>query len=199
MEKVENKKAAGRWKLFAVLAVCASPMIASYFTYYVIQPGAKNNYGTLLDPRNYPMPSLNLQTLDGQSSELTALKGKWVMLQIDDANCNEICQRKLLEMRQLRLVQGKEMDRIERVWLITDQQQVAEQIKPGIAGTHLLRVDKAKLAKWLPTDTSTGTNLYDHIYLIDPLGNLMMRFPKNADPNKMKKDLSRLLKASAIG
>ncbi|WP_329605013.1 SCO family protein [Undibacterium flavidum] len=199
MEKVENKKAAGRWKLFAVLAVCASPMIASYFTYYVIQPGAKNNYGTLLDPRNYPMPNLNLQSVDGKPSELTALKGKWVMLQIDEASCAETCQRKLLEMRQLRLVQGKEMDRIERVWLISDQQPVAEQIKPGIAGTHLLRADKATLEKWLPTDIAAGTSLYDHIYLIDPLGNLMMRFPKDADPNKVKKDLSRLLKASAIG
>lgn len=197
MEKVENKKVAGRWKLFAVLAVCASPMIASYFTYYVIQPGAKNNYGTLIDPRNYPMPSLNLQNSEGKSSELSALKGKWLMLQIDDASCADICQRKLLEMRQLRLVQGKEMDRIERVWLITDQQPVAEAIKPGIAGTHLLRVEKSKLEKWLPTDS--GTSIHDHIYLIDPLGNLMMRFPKNADPNKMKKDLSRLLKASAIG
>lgn len=197
MEKSENRKAAGRWKLLAVLAVCASPMIASYFTYYVIQPGAKNNYGALIDPRQHPMPTLQLQDQDGKVVELSSLKGKWLMLQIDDASCEESCQRKLLEMRQLRLAQGKGMDRIERVWLITDALPIAEQLKPGIAGTHLLRSDKSKLEKWLPTESDT--TLQDHIYIVDPLGNLMMRYPKDADPNKIKKDLIKLLKASAIG
>ncbi|WP_343044146.1 cytochrome C oxidase subunit I [Undibacterium seohonense] len=197
MEKLENRRAAGRWKLLAVLAVCASPMIASYFTYYVIKPGAKNNYGALIDPRQYPMPTLQLQDQDGKVVELSSLKGKWLMLQIDDASCADNCQRKLLEMRQLRLAQGKGMDRIERVWLITDALPIAEQLKPGIAGTHLLRSDKSKLEKWLPTEN--GTTLQDHIYVVDPLGNLMMRYPKDADPNKIKKDLIKLLKASAIG
>ena len=197
MEKIENKKAAGRWKLLAVLAVCASPLIASYFTYYVIKPGPKNNYGSLIDPRQHPMPTLGLQSEEGKAVELSSLKGKWLILQIDDASCAEVCQRKLLEIRQLRLAQGKNMDRIERVWLITDAQAVAEKLKPGIAGTHLLRSDESKLEKWLPTES--GTNLHDHIYLVNPLGNLMMRYPKDADPNKIKKDLSKLLKASAIG
>jgi cytochrome oxidase Cu insertion factor (SCO1/SenC/PrrC family) len=197
VEKTENNKAAGRWKLLAVLAVCASPLIASYFTYYVIKPGSKNNYGSLIDPRQHPMPTLGLQSEDGKLTELSSLKGKWLILQIDDASCAEVCQRKLLEIRQLRLIQGKNMDRIERVWLITDAQPVAEKLKPGIAGTHLLRGDKSKLEKWLPTES--GSNLHDHIYLVDPLGNLMMRYPKDADPNKIKKDLSKLLKASAIG
>lgn len=197
MEKVENSKNAGRWKLFAVLAVCASPMIASYFTYFVIQPGAKNNYGTLIDPRQYPIPSLGLTDPSGKMLELESLKGKWLMLQVDDAVCAENCQRKLLEMRQLRIAQGKGMDRIERVWLITDTEPVAEQLKPGIAGTHMLRVNKEKLEKWLPVEQNT--RLSDHLFLIDPLGNLMMRFPKDADPNKIKKDLIKLLKASAIG
>lgn len=197
MEKTENKKTAGRWKLLAVLAVCASPLIASYFTYYVIKPGPKNNYGSLIDPRQHPMPTLGLQSEEGKAVELSSLKGKWLILQIDDASCAEVCQRKLLEIRQLRLAQGKNMDRIERVWLITDAQAVAEKLKPGIAGTHLLRSDKSKLEKWLPTEL--GTNLHDHIYLVDPLGNLMMRYPKDADPNKIKKDLSKLLRASAIG
>ena len=197
MEKSENRKAAGRWKLFAVLAVCASPMIASYFTYYVVKPGAKNNYGALIDPRQHPMPTLQLQDQDGKVVELSSLKGKWLMLQIDGASCADACQRKLLEMRQLRLAQGKGMDRIERVWLITDALPIAEQLKPGIAGTHLLRSDKSKLEKWLPTESDT--TLQDHIYIVDPLGNLMMRYPKDADPNKIKKDLIKLLKASAIG
>lgn len=187
----------GRWKLLLVIAVCAAPMLASYFTYFVIQPGAATNYGTLLDPRLYPMPSLDAHDVQGKSVNLDAYKGKWLMLQIDSAACDAQCQKKLLDMRQLRTAQGKEMDRIERVWLITDTQSIDQRLMAGIEGTRLLQVDVARLQSWLPVESNGA--LRDHIYLIDPLGNLMMRYPKNADANKMKKDLSKLLKASAIG
>lgn len=187
----------GRWKLFAILGVCAAPMIASYFSYYLLQPSGKTNYGTLLDPRLYPTPVLNAQGLDGKPLELASLKGKWLMLQVDDAACPESCQRKLYDMRQLRVAQGKGQERISRVWLVSDEGAVDEKLKPGIAGTQLLRVKPELLEKWLPVEA--GGNIKAHIYVIDPLGNLMMRFPKDADPNKVKKDLSKLLKASAIG
>lgn len=197
MEKNSNQTARGRWKLFLVLAVCAAPMVASYFTYYVIKPQTKNNYGTIIDPRQFPVPQLNAVNAEGKSQELSSLKGKWLMVQIDRGICETPCQKKLYDMRQLRTAQGKEMERIQRVWLITDETAVEEKLRLGIAGTEMLRVAPTSLEKWLPTEQ--GTSIYDHIYLIDPLGNLMMRFPKDADANKVKKDLSKLLKASAIG
>lgn len=192
-----NKQASGRWKAFAILAVCAAPLIASYFTYYVLKPQARTNYGTLLDPRNYPIPVLNATTLDGKPTGLDAYQGKWIMLQADGAECGQACQTKLLEMRQLRLMQGREKTRIERVWLVTDEQPIETILLREYDGTQLLRVKPETLKSWLPTEA--GTTPADHIYMIDPLGNLMMRFPKDADPNKIKKDLSRLLKASSIG
>lgn len=197
MEKNSTQTSRGRWKLFMVLAVCASPMIASYFTYYVIKPEGKTNYGTILDPREFPVPQLNAMNAVGKNQELSSLKGKWLMLQVDRGSCETACQKKLYDMRQLRTAQGKEMERIQRVWLITDDTPVEEKLKQGIAGTELLKVSPNLLEKWLPTEQ--GATIYDHIYLIDPLGNLMMRFPKDADANKVKKDLSKLLKASAIG
>lgn len=197
MEKNSTQTSRGRWKLFMVLAVCASPMIASYFTYYVIKPEGKTNYGTILDPREFPVPQLNAMNAVGKNQELSSLKGKWLMLQVDRGSCETACQKKLYDMRQLRTAQGKEMERIQRVWLITDDTPVEEKLKQGIAGTELLKVPPNLLEKWLPTEQ--GATIYDHIYLIDPLGNLMMRFPKDADANKVKKDLSKLLKASAIG
>lgn len=197
MEKNSNQTSRGRWKLFMVLAVCASPMIASYFTYYVIKPEGKTNYGTILDPREFPVPQLNAMNSLGKNQELSSLKGKWLMLQVDRGSCETSCQKKLYDMRQLRTAQGKEMERIQRVWLITDDTPVEEKLKQGIAGTELLKVSPSLLEKWLPTEQ--GATIYDHIYLLDPLGNLMMRFPKDADANKVKKDLSKLLKASAIG
>ena len=197
MEKNSNQTTRGRWKLLMVLAVCASPMIASYFTYYVIKPEGKTNYGEIIDPRQFPVPQLNAVNAEGKNQELSSLKGKWLMLQIDRGSCATACQKKLYDMRQLRTAQGKEKERIQRVWLITDDAPVEEKLKQGIAGTELLKVSPSVLEKWLPVEQ--GASIYDHIYLIDPLGNLMMRYPKDADANKIKKDLSKLLKASAIG
>lgn len=197
MENKNSRTSAGRWKLLAVLAVCAAPMIFSYLSYYVIKPSGRTNYGTILDPRLYPMPALNGKLLNGEPKELDAYKGKWIMLQLDSGACGQECQKKLYNMRQLRLTQGKEMDRIERVWLLTDEQLVAPIFVSQFDGMRILRNDLSAVQKWLPTEP--GTSLNDHIYLIDPLGNLMMRFPKDADPQKMKKDIARLLRASAIG
>ncbi|MBI3285194.1 MAG: cytochrome C oxidase subunit I [Burkholderiales bacterium] len=182
-----------------VLAVCAAPMIFSYLAYYLIKPSGRTNYGAILDPRLYPMPQLNAHLLgqEEKTQELDAYSGKWIMLQIDGGACPDACRKKLYDMRQLRLAQGKEMERIERVWLLTDEQPVATMLLREVDGTHVLRVAPAALKNWLPTED--GSQISEHIYLIDPRGNLMMRFPKDADPNKIKKDLGKLLRASAIG
>ncbi len=193
----EARRRAGRWKMLAVVAVCAAPLIASYLTYYVIKPQSRTNYGALIDPRQYPIPPLGSSALDGAPTKLEDYKGKWIMLQVDRGDCGEDCRKKLFTMRQLRLMQGKEMERVERVWLVTDKAPVETMLLREYDGTDILRADAARLKSWLPVDA--GTSVEDHIYLIDPLGNLMMRFPKDPDPNKMKKDIAKLLRASSIG
>ncbi|WP_255458912.1 MULTISPECIES: cytochrome C oxidase subunit I [unclassified Herbaspirillum] len=172
-------------------------MIASYLTYYVIKPQSRTNYGALIDPQQYPLPQLHGKGLDGKPASLEDYKGKWIMLQVAGSDCDTACQSRLFTMRQLRLMQGKEMDRIERVWLITDDQPLETLILREYDGTEMLRVDASVLRIWLPTEP--GTMASDHIYIIDPRGNLMMRFPKDGDPDKMKKDIARLLRASSIG
>jgi peroxiredoxin len=180
--------------------VCASPLIASYFTYYVIKPEKRNNYGTLIDQRAHPVPAMATTTLDGRPQALEQFKGKWVMLMVGSGACPDVCQKQLFALRQLRLMQGKEADRIERVWLITDEEPLDTLIIREYDGTHMLRADGTTVTRWLPVDS--GTTPADHIYLIDPLGHLMMRFPK--DPQlqqvrKVYKDVNKLLKASAVG
>ena len=190
----------GRWMLWLVLLVCASPMIASYFTYYVIKPEKRNNYGTLIDQRAHPIPTLATTTLDGRPQALEQFKGKWVMLMVGPGACTEACQKQLFAMRQLRLMQGKEADRIERVWLITDQAPLDTIVIREYDGTHMLRADAATVSGWLPVDA--GTTPADHLYLIDPLGHLMMRFPKDPqfqEVRKVYKDINKLLKASSVG
>jgi peroxiredoxin len=187
----------GRWMLWLVLLVCASPMIASYFTFYVIKPEKRNNYGTLIDQRAHPVPAMATTTLDGKPAALEQFKGKWVMLMAAPGACEDACRKQLFAMRQLRLMQGKEMERIERVWLILDAEPLDTMVIREYDGTHMLRADAKAVANWLPADPGTGVS--DHIYLIDPLGHLMMRFPKDPEPRKVHKDIYKLLKASSVG
>ncbi|MBJ7314097.1 SCO family protein [Rugamonas sp. CCM 8940] len=190
--------------MLAVLAVCAMPLLGSYFAYYVVKPGGRTNYGALIDPREHPIPALGSTSLDGKPAGLDDYKGKWIMLKVGPSDCQKDCQDQLFAMRQLRTMQGKEMERIERVWLITDQEPLDTMLLRVNDGTRMLRAPAEAVAKWLPleqgaADKAGADRAADHIYLIDPRGNLMMRFPKDADPSKVKKDLSKLLKASAIG
>lgn len=194
---MEKSKQKGRWKLLAVILVCASPIILSYLTYYVIKPQSRTNYGAFIDPRDHPIPELGTTMLDGKPIALDAYKGKWIMLQVDGGECPAVCEKKLHDIRQLRLAQGKEMERIERVWLITDNKPLDTILIREFDGTNMLRAKADAVRGWLPVEE--GTTMSDHIFMIDPLGNLMMRFPKDADPNKIKKDVTKLLKASSIG
>lgn len=187
----------GRRKLLLILAVCATPLLASYFTYYVAKPVERNNYGTILDPRQYPIPEMATTTLDGKPRTLHDLKGKWIMLRTGSGECDEECQRQLYAMRQWRTMQGKNMERMERVWLITDDKPIDTVIMREYDGTEMLRAPAATVAKWLPAEPDTKAG--DHVYMIDPLGNLMMRFPKQPFPGKVYKDIVKLLKASSIG
>jgi hypothetical protein len=194
-----------RLKMLGVLAVCAAPLLASYFTYYVIKPqGGATNAGTLIDPRLYPIPAMASTTLDGQPQTLEQFKGKWIMLKVGPSDCQQDCQDQLFAMRQLRTMQGKEMERIERVWLITDQQPLDTVMLRVNDGTRMLRAPAATVAGWLPLE-GNADQVTEHVYLIDPLGNLMMRFPKGAvssdlvQVKRVHKDIAKLLKASAIG
>ena len=205
---VENSKEQtnkGRWKLLAVLAVCAMPLVGSYITYYLIKPAGRTNYGDLIDPRSYPIPAMASTTLDGKPATLESFKGKWIMLKVGPSACQQDCQDQLFAMRQLRTMQGKEMERIERVWLITDNQPLDTILLRVNDGTRMLRAPAAVIDKWLPLEPGASDRASDHVYLIDPLGNLMMRFPKGAvssdteQVRKVHKDISKLLKASAIG
>ena len=198
----QAKRNRGRWKLLAVLLVCAAPMIFSYLTYYVIKPSGRTNYGALIDPRAHPIPQLKATTLDGKPSGLDAYKGKWLLVRVGPSECKETCRRQLFAMRQLRTMQGKEMTRVERIWLITDTAPLDTVLMREIDGTRMLRVQADAVRKWLPVEQ--GGQAEQHLFMIDPLGNLMMRFPKEVIDNtdnatRAKKDIYKLLKASAIG
>jgi hypothetical protein len=187
---------AGRWKMFVVLLVCVAPILASYFTYYVIRPEGRRNFGDLIDPQR-PLPAISGRTLDGQVVQLPSLKGQWLLTTVSGGACDASCEKNLYFQRQMREALGKEMGRVDRLWLITDDAPVAPGLLPALKGATVLRVSPAALAQWLQPDK--GKDLQNHLYVVDPIGNWMMRFPPDMDAAsaaKAKRDLDRLLRAA---
>ena len=188
----------GRWTLLLIVLICGAPIAISYFTYYVIKPkGGTTSYGALIEPQR-PIPGALMVTGDdGHEVPLASLRGRWLMISVNGGACDEACATKLYFMRQVRATQGPERERVVTVWLRTDDAQVPEKVKGAYADTRMLRADPVAVAAWLPATQTTKDT--DHIYLVDPNGNLMMRFPANPDPSKIKQDVTKLLKWSRIG
>ena len=117
-------------------------------------------------------------------------------MHIDSGACNDRCLAKQYKLRQVRLTQGKNMERVARAWLVVDREPLGATVLRDYAGTRVIRVAPDVLKNF---PAATGADVRDHIWLIDPLGNLMLRYPPAADPSGMKTDLQRLLKLSRIG
>ena len=172
----------GRVKLALLGAFFLLPVAASWLAWWFeFVPGSAGNYGTLIAPRPLALPPL------------ARLKGKWVLVQFDGGACDARCERKHYFMRQVRRAQGNEMQRVERLWLITDRVQPRPELLLAIEGTVVAIQDAA------PASFPAEDSVTEHIYLVDPLGNLMMRFPRDPDPSRVIKDLQRLLKVSSFG
>lgn len=187
----------GRWKMIAVLLVSAAPVIASYFTYYVIRPEGRRNFGELIEPQR-AMPEMLGLDLEGRTHKLTELKGQWLLVSVGSGSCNGLCVQQLYFQRQLRESLGKEKDRLDRVWLVNDMQAIPAELQAGLQDATVLRVPAEELARWLAP--ATGHEIGEHLYVVDPMGNWMMRFPARLDVEtaaKAKRDLERLLRASS--
>lgn len=187
----------GRWQMLAVFLVCAAPVIASYFTYYVVRPEGRRNFGELIEPQR-ALPDRTAVNLGGQVSTLKALKGQWLLLSVAGGACDASCSNHLYLQRQLREGMGKDRDRIDWVWLIPDAARVSDKLLPALKDATVLRVAPEVLSDWLKP--APGHQLAEHLYLVDPMGNWMMRFPAGLDlaaGAKAKRDLERVLRASA--
>lgn len=187
---------AGRLKMLLVLVVCAAPVIASYLSYYVIHPEGHASFGQLVSPR--PLPAATATDLQGAPVQLAALKGQWLLVSVGGGACDATCEQLLYLQRQLREALGKDKDRLDWIWFVSDRAPVRPELLPALRQATVLRVPETQLAAWLAP--GAGQRLSDHLYLVDPMGNWMMRFPAHLDvagASKARRDLERLLRASA--
>ncbi|MEJ7931181.1 hypothetical protein WG922_14490 [Ramlibacter sp. AN1015] len=188
----------GRLKMLGVLLVCAAPVIASYFTYYVVRPEGRRNFGELIEPQR-PLPDIAATPLEGGAPvPLRSLRGQWLLVSVAGGACDAGCEQNLYLQRQLREALGKNKDRLDRVWLIDDGAAVRPELGPALQQATALRVDRNQLAQWL--QPAQGQPHSAHLYVVDPIGNWMLRFPAHLDREgaaKAKRDLERLMRASA--
>ena len=191
----------GRIQMLLLLLACASPVLASYFAYYVIKPeGGKTNFGTLV----YPAQEFNTAWLDAP------LQGKWTLLVARPAGeCHikdEKCIEALFLMRQTKVAMGRESERLQLIWVNTDGKPVDPEVlkiyDEKTAGLKVLTLpsdpkQKADFESWLNKE-----GVGQQIQLIDPSPAKMMYFPVTNSPKEfssMKKDLEKLLKLNHKG
>lgn len=194
---VKEIRRRNRWQIVLLILLFTAPVIASYYAYYVVRPSGRTNFGTLIEPQR-PIPALTATNLEGQPVDLQSLKGQWLLISVGSGACAATCQNNLYLQRQIRESFGKDMARVDWVWLIDDDEPVAPALRDALKAAVVLRVPAAGLRKWLAA--APGHALSDHLYLVDPQGHWMMRFPPNLDKEsavKARGDLSKLLRISA--
>lgn len=188
----------GRLKLLAILLACSLPVLVAYFVFYVVRPQGEASFGELITPVR-PVPEAQGLSLAGAHVPLSSLKAQWLLVKVDGGACVQDCQKQLTVLRQFRLMLGKDMDRMDWLWLINDQAPVDARLAASLKhdSATVLRVAADTLNTWLPAPA--GKAQQDFIYVVDPMGNTMMRFPSKLDSAaaaKAKRDMEHLLRAS---
>jgi hypothetical protein len=143
------------------------------------------------------LPELTLVALDGPAVPLSTLRGQWLLVALGPGSCDTPCEQRLHAQRQLREMLGRERDRLDKVWLVTDEAPLAPKLHEAVKTeppVTVLRFPREQLAVWLAPEP--GRQLEEHLYLVDPMGEWMMRFPVDFDPTRVKRDIDRLLRAS---
>ena len=194
----QQRTRAGRMRMLMVIAVCAAPVIASYFSFYVLKLRG-DAYSDLITPTVDIPVALSLQDLDGKPVAAESLKGQWLLTLVQDTACATECERSLFMQRQLREMLGKERDKVDKLLLLVDQEPMRPELRQvltqqGVPVT-VLRAPREQIEAWLKP--AAGHRLDEHMYVVDPLGRWMMRSPVHPDPSKLKRDLERLLRANA--
>lgn len=205
----ERSKTAGRGALIGLAALFFVPLLGAFWLYYAggWRPAGSTNYGELITPAR-PLPAATFAHPDGGAVRADLLRGKWTLLYIGDGACDEACSKALWTIRQTRLLLAEDMDRVQRVFVAETGCCNREFLAREHPGLETITASGDSAGAWLaqfprgtvPASATAATvNSKEFIYVIDPLGNLMMRFDVAENPKGLLKDLERLLKLSHIG
>ncbi len=194
-----DTNSSNRWQVVLIALLFVAPVVGALFW----KPTGYVNYGELVEPVRL-IKDVRLEKLDGTPFNFSHLYRKWTLLYVGGQLCNEVCKDSLYKIQQVRLAQSKNAHRVQCVYLVpadggtTGAQKLISQ-HPGMIGLAAEEVSFKQLAEQFKVNSQTPLNGAQRIYVIDPLGNLMMSYPPDADPSNMNKDLRRLLKVSQVG
>jgi hypothetical protein len=186
------------WQLIVLALVFLAPIVAAWLW----KPDEFVNRGELIEPA-VPLDQVELESAAGDPYRLADLKGKWHMVHVAVDGCDDVCRDSLYRMRQVRLAQGKELDRVQNLLVLGPGGPDADldRFLADYPDLEVLVGSGAALDRFLQPfrEATPADEAGRPIYMVDPLGNLMMRFPFSLDPTGIRKDLARLLRASRIG
>jgi cytochrome oxidase Cu insertion factor (SCO1/SenC/PrrC family) len=190
----------GRLTLILVVLVFALPLAAATWLYHnpeIWRPTTFTNHGQLMDPPRRLEP-VALVDLTGQPFGIEQFRGHWTLLHVGSARCDGACEEALVDTRQLRLALGHNMDRVQRVYLSTDASALPQiaPLREEHPRLHLVTGEGEALAAVI---AALGKDALGHIYLLDPLGNLVLRYGPEVSARDMLKDVRKLLRNSRIG
>lgn len=193
----------GRWKLLGLAMLFMGPLAVSWIWYFSGSSPAETrgttNRGELISPAR-PLPQVAFPALDGLAPD-TFPRGPWTLMIIDDSGCKARCQETLINMRQVNLALGNDVERLRRVLLVTGGSPDIAAIRTQHRNLFLLDATGGAAPiffKPFPQGDIGGVDR-SRVYLTDPLGNLMMSYPTDGDPRDMLKDIEKLLRLSRIG
>ena len=196
--------ARGRRTLILVALLFLMPVVAATALYVSgWRPEGKSlQHGELVQPAR-PVGDAELKGADGAPYRLNALRGKWAFVYFSPLPCTEACRNSLYKMQQVRLAQGRDAPRVERVMIVADAgasalRELAQQY-PGMVAVSGTRAILQALAREFVSSQGTALDAPGRVYLIDPIGNLVLSYAPDADPSGMRKDLARLLRLSQVG
>lgn len=172
------------------------PLAVAFYTYYGTswRPAAHVNHGTLIAPVR-PLPTVALPTVPPGAAD-KPFHGQWTLVYIGSGDCNDACRDSLYLMRQTRAALNTDMARVARVFLITGQccaLGFLTREHPGLVLIDASGAAAAPLLKPFPEDRAHT------LFVVDPLGNLMMSYDAKSNPRGLLEDLQKLLRLSQIG
>jgi cytochrome oxidase Cu insertion factor (SCO1/SenC/PrrC family) len=196
----DRRRWRGRLTLILLVLVFALPLAAAIWLYHnpeIWKPTTFTNHGQLMDPPRRLEP-VALVDLAGQPFGIEQLRGQWTLLHVGNARCDDACEKALIGTRQLRLALGHNMDRVQRVYLSTDASALPRiaPLRAEHPRLHLVTGEGEALAAVI---AALGRDALGHIYLLDPLGNLVLRYGPEVSARDMLKDVRKLLRNSRIG
>jgi cytochrome oxidase Cu insertion factor (SCO1/SenC/PrrC family) len=190
-----------RKQVWILIAVFFAPLILAFILYYGlgVRPPGSTNKGDLINPP-VTLPEIELPGVANEALPANILRGKWTMVFIGDGACDNRCREALTLMRQTRLALNDDMTRVQRLFLVSGNCCDGNYLEQEQRGLLLGRIDNPAgktLLETFPYSVEAAT--HGRIYLVDPLGNLMMKYEPSAPQKALLDDLKKLLKLSHIG